>query len=843
MNFTKTESLPAADQKRFNMIVNAYERKLYKKGLKWVDQLIKKYHDYADAISMRGLIIHCMGKKEEGYTAAKGALKIGLSSHICWHVLGLMHRSDKNYVEAMKCYKMALRLSPENQQILRDLCLLQTHIRDLDGLKATRHIILASKPSQRVSWVGLAIAYHLLGKHDVAVQTLQAYEDNDKPASTDVTTYDRDGWPKALDFEKSEMLMYKVQLLEEGGRIPEAIACLDKNKALISDLRAWKEQRGALLLKQGNRAEAEDIFRGLFDENPNNRNYLTTLESCVDPAGVQTGAPLDESTELRRLAFYDELAAKYPRSNILQRLQLNFATGDRFQSRVDAYLQRRIRKGVPTLFTDIRSLYADPAKVAVFDKLIPAYVASLTASQTFPGSSAKETSDVVLWAKFLAAMHDDKLGRTESALKHLEDGIAHTPTLIELYTAKGRVLKHAGDYPAAALALETARDLDTADRYLNGKCAKYQLRAGRITDASATVKFFLKENEEPVEKLAEMQCMWFETERGKAFAQQGDIGRALKQFYLVDKQYNDIHEDQFDFHSYCLRKMTLRSYIKLIRYEDTVRGHKFFFRAATEAIRLYLALHDKPLNAAAEAVLGDSAEDKERKKALSKQRRAQQKAQAAAPTEKPASKDASGKDKKEDKDADGASYLQSTTLLEDVMTFVRPLQQHATQHIETHLLAFEVYFRKNKPLLMLQSLKRAQRIDANNADLHKAIVQFALRVAANGATYQPTVSTVINQALPELLNKQTPKQFVEAYKPATLLQVLRNAEARLLVDPASKSQAIKLVVDAASKASDATIETFSTVQNALATTFGDKASATVVADLARKQYPRATLWK
>lgn len=33
----------------------------------------------------------------------------------------------------------------------------------------------------------------------------------------------------------------------------------------------------------------------------------------------------------------------------------------------------------------------------------------------------------------------------------------------------------------------------------------------------------------------------------------------------VSKHFFDIEEDQFDFHSYCIRKMTLRAYIEMLR--------------------------------------------------------------------------------------------------------------------------------------------------------------------------------------------------------------------------------------------------------------------------------------
>ena len=65
-------------------------------------------------------------------------------------------------------------------------------------------------------------------------------------------------------------------------------------------------------------------------------------------------------------------------------------------------------------------------------------------------------------------------------------------------------------------------------------------------------------------------------------------------FFFV-QHFSEIIEDQFDFHTYCLRKMTLRSYVDLLRLEDILRSHKFYKKAAQCAINVYLRLHDKPL--------------------------------------------------------------------------------------------------------------------------------------------------------------------------------------------------------------------------------------------------------
>lgn len=44
-----------------------------------------------------------------------------------------------------------------------------------------------------------------------------------------------------------------------------------------------------------------------------------------------------------------------------------------------------------------------------------------------------------------------------------------------------------------------------------------------------------------------------------------------------------------------MRKMTLRSYVDLLKLEDVLRQHPFYYKAARTAIQIYLTLYDKPL--------------------------------------------------------------------------------------------------------------------------------------------------------------------------------------------------------------------------------------------------------
>ena len=129
MSPEEKRQLPGKEASLFRQIVKFYETKQYKKGLKAADQILKKFPSHGETLSMKGLTLNCLERKTEAYDFVKKGLMNDLKSHVCWHVYGLLYRSDHEYREAIKCYMNALRLDKENIQILRDLSLLQIQMR------------------------------------------------------------------------------------------------------------------------------------------------------------------------------------------------------------------------------------------------------------------------------------------------------------------------------------------------------------------------------------------------------------------------------------------------------------------------------------------------------------------------------------------------------------------------------------------------------------------------------------------------------------------------------------------------------------------------------------------
>merc|ERR1719443_757834 len=62
--------------------------------------------------------------------------------------------------------------------------------------------------------------------------------------------------------------------------------------------------------------------------------------------------------------------------------------------------------------------------------------------------------------------------------------------------------------------------------------------------------------------------------------------------------------------------------------------------------------------------------------------------------------------------------------LEEATKFLTPLLLLSPDNINTHLLAFEIYFRRGKTLLMLRAIKQALTLDPNNLQLQGCLVRF-----------------------------------------------------------------------------------------------------------------------
>ena len=184
----------------------------------------------------------------------------------------------------------------------------------------------------------------------------------------------------------------------------------------------------------------------------------------------------------------------------------------------------------------------------------------------------------------------------------------------------------------------------------------------------------------------------------------------------IEKHFEDFNEDQFDFHAYCIRKVTLRSYIQVLRWEDALWGHDVYVDAAEAIIDTYLNLFDNPpkleneMNSEPDYSKMTPAERKKAKaQARKRKKKAEKKAEEEAKQAEEAGKDEDGTPPPKDNDPDGKELLKLDSL-EQAKKYTSTLVKNAPTRLSTWLYQYDVAFRRNKYLLALQALNKAKQI-------------------------------------------------------------------------------------------------------------------------------------
>ncbi|KAL8770063.1 MAG: hypothetical protein Q9209_004101 [Squamulea sp. 1 TL-2023] len=737
--------LGSKERSLFKQVVEHYEAKHYKKGIKAANQILAKNPNHGDTQAMKALILNAQGNSAEAFVLCKTALKNAMKSHVSWHVYGVLWRCVKNYEEASKAYKFALKLEPESQQILRDLAILQMQMRDFEGyIKSRRAILQSSGPrgknsTSRQNWTGLAVAQHLAGDLYDAEMTLTTFEETLRQP------------PSKSDNEHSEAVLYKNTIIAEMGETERALDHLEAVFKNNLDRTAVMEMRAKYLLQLGRKQEAEKAYRALLERNADYRAYYEGLREALSLGNSDT-----ESLK----ALYDEYAKKNPRSDTPKRVPLDFLHGEEFRNAADQYLQQMLHKGVPSTFANIKSLYSDPAKRETVQELAERYLDGTHAplangsSEKRPdgeneNSTAKSRFDLAVLYYLAQHYNYHRSQDLVRAMELIDRAIASQPEEVNFHMTRARIWKHRGNSEKAAETMEKARSLDERDRYINTKAAKYQLRNNENEAANANMgKFTRKEAVGgPLGDLIEMQCVWYITEDGESYLRQGKLGLALKRFTTVYDIFDTWQEDQFDFHTFSLRKGQIRAYIDMVKWQDYLREHPFFSRAAISAIKIYIRLFDEP-QLRDESLNGlngslDNMNPSEVKKAQKKARKAREKQEQAeaekADARKTANVAADGEQKKEDQDPKGAALVRTAEPLEDAMKFLTPLLDFSPKNIGAQQVGFEIFIRRKKYLLALRCLIGARSLDSSHPTNHEQAVRLRHTLKSLPEPPQPKV--------------------------------------------------------------------------------------------------------
>lgn len=599
--------LPKKEADLFRSVVKHYETKQYKKAIKQADAILKRFPNHGETLAMKGLTLNYVNyntRRDEAHALVKqalthdmryarpgslslrflagpsasrdtfglcwlGGLEVCIShglaptvfhyqnrSHVCWHVYGLLHRSDRNYNEAIKAYKQALRIDPSNLQILRDLSMLQIQMRDLDGFAMTRSTLLALKSNAKVNWMAFALAKHMCGDYRDAVKVIDIY----------LGTLTEESEELGRCFESSELALYKNSIL---GEIPnnakEALEHLGVCEGIVVDRGAWLMARAQYQLQLRDYVGAQQSVMALFDRGMTESYHVHSLYMCILLAldddvcnealrlhGTRTVATMlclsaDQRQRIKD-GYTNDLLPRFPQSYAIQTIPISLLEGDELKSAIMQRCRHGLRKGVPSLCSELQSYiwlerkgryvrpddpldYLSHPVFSMIVDFVDSFVSSLEAhSKLTPDDDSDEPPSTLLWTWFLRAGLHELAGQYAEGLALLNKCLEHSPTECDLHELKARLLKAAGAPAEAAACLEQARELDKQDRYMNNLTTRYMLQAGMEEQALKTISLFAKHEGNPEQNLFDMQCSWYELEVAAHFARKKDWGRSLKKY-------------------------------------------------------------------------------------------------------------------------------------------------------------------------------------------------------------------------------------------------------------------------------------------------------------------------
>lgn len=666
----------------------------------------------------------------------------------------------------------------------------------------TREKILKSKPSLRTSWVGAALANHMAGNYSKAFDLVTKSKD----ASTEA----------AGPYETSELLLFQNSCLEKEGKYDAALAHLKEIAPKVVDKLALRVKEAQMSLLAGHFEAAQRAWLALVVEQPDNYRFHSGLQTAHLQLDAGRSAAMLSLQRLdlpsTRLALSDEQRAmllglyRSGAFKACRKIEAGLVArgSGEFRDMLEEHMKKSLRSGVPALCHDVclQVTHPDPLDATVLVRvrdevefrahpiaalaleIVSGYCASLRATGTFdcglpapPGAppAETETPSALLWSMFLQAHLLERCGDLRAALVLIDECIEHTPTAADMYLKKAKILKKCGDLAQAAEVCDTGRSLDLQDRYLNNKATKYFLRADAIPQALGTISLFTKFEGDPQQYLAEMQCSWFELEAGEAFARTKQWGLALKKFYSVQAHFGDYVEDMFDFHSFCVRKTSLRAHADAVAMQDGVYAHKFFQRACRGALRIFLHLLAEPEDI--EGLGHLSKEDRKKEKARRKKvkakevKAAEEKEKAAEEEAKWMGKAASTPTPAKDADPTGEKHL-AKNFLEEAQAWCALLASRLPAcEPETLALFVEVQILRGKSVQALRALSCGLRKAPAHPVLTTSLVRFAQRIfgfsTSSGAganiAVKDSVKIVVSAELSELLHGQQLEAFVLAH--------------------------------------------------------------------------------
>lgn len=220
----------------------------------------------------------------------------------------------------------------------------------------------------------------------------------------------------------------------------KAIKTLEKHqKFILDDVRYWN--RLSQYYGENNMLPKALVCEDkLIEINPNDEaNYLKVLKYN----GIDFSNP-DKAIECLELYLNARPKVNKPLRVLVNHLP---AKHPRFKEFLTKYMKPQVIKGVPSMINDLKVFYkTDEEKAVIIGEMLSSFLSQMEKDMHLEeGDEEEHDPTVQLWLYYFLSQHhmrtaDRNKKGYELAFEFIQKAICHTPTVIELYIHKAKLM-------------------------------------------------------------------------------------------------------------------------------------------------------------------------------------------------------------------------------------------------------------------------------------------------------------------------------------------------------------------------------------------------------------------
>lgn len=538
--------------KQLKEAAKLYDNNEYSRGLKFVNKLLKQNPNNAELIAFKAIFLQFLKDPKGANELITKALKMDMKNSQIWKFNGIITKEQGEYVKALQSFTQSHRLDPNDTAVLNDMCNLHLYQRNYSEL------LQLSKELIKFSTISACIVRHILvlyktGNEKLAFKCFDTYEGNfsKEPKNSDDMQF------------RTELYLFHAQLLIESKKYEECVQYLKKMSPLIMDSISVKEKLAKCYMQLNDNENAMKMALEMIEYYPENGDYFDILEKTSSK---------EEYLNLLD-TIKDKYKSRYAEVRILELIDVN---SPEFEDRLKKFLVPYLVKGAPSIFVMLEELSDQKIDVAL----------RIAQEADVPISSIPIIH--LFKANVLASR-----GNYEEALSEIEKGIKHTPTCIELYSAKLKINRKLGKISETISTGQFISESEPNDRNSNILYVNSLLRGGRLQDAhNAALPFSIDQSRKP--KLLVTQFNDFHVRAGDCSYRARDYERATGFYQDVIKHFEEFRKSQFNYMTWGMRHIS--SSYELLKFVDELPQHPMLARGAVGLMKVKIIQNDlKPL--------------------------------------------------------------------------------------------------------------------------------------------------------------------------------------------------------------------------------------------------------